>query len=69
VIAGLRIGSGDYLLLKDKLFGAETVKSLSAKIMKYQIARKKAERPRSVSRRKPGAERARRSMISGKNRA
>lgn len=38
VIAALRLGTGNYLELKDRLFGRETVKSLAAKIMKEQNA-------------------------------
>jgi hypothetical protein len=51
VIARLGIGGGDYLLLKEKLFASETVKSLSAKIVKFQAARKRAVRRRGASRR------------------
>ncbi|MEX0271990.1 hypothetical protein AB3R30_22960 [Leptolyngbyaceae cyanobacterium UHCC 1019] len=34
-------GSGDYLQLKDELFGQESVKSLSAKILEFQESKPK----------------------------
>lgn len=34
--AACNVGSGDYLQLKDELFGQESVKSLSAKILEFQ---------------------------------
>jgi hypothetical protein len=34
--AACNVGTGDYLQLKDKLFGQESVKSLSAKILEFQ---------------------------------
>ena len=41
VISGLRIGSGNYADLKERLFGGETVDSLSAAIMRFQEGSKK----------------------------
>ncbi len=40
--AACNVGSGDYLQLKDELFGQESVKSLSAKILKFQKSKPKA---------------------------
>ncbi|MBD2578117.1 hypothetical protein [Oscillatoria sp. FACHB-1406] len=34
--AACNLGKGDYLKLKDELFGRESVESLSSKILKFQ---------------------------------
>lgn len=40
--AACNVGSGDYLKLKDELFGQESVKSLYSKVLEFQEPKPKA---------------------------